>query len=75
MTIARISESELILKLGLTGKWCCNSCHEDMDEFGFRGIDIELPNGDFAEVCCGVSREYEEHRKSERGQLRPNDHG
>jgi hypothetical protein len=38
---------------------CCWSCHED-EERGYPLSEVELPNGQTAEVCCHVSTALKE---------------
>lgn len=33
---------------------CCDSCHED-EGLGFAGIERQLPDGSYVEVCCEIS--------------------
>lgn len=35
---------------------CCDSCHEDKDEYGYDMVYIS----DWTEVCCWVARALEE---------------
>lgn len=37
------------------GDICCDSCHDDFDEYGYDLIHVDLPNGSEALVCCRVS--------------------
>ena len=39
---------------------CCNSCHEDHEQFDMDLMDIELTDGRTAIVCCAVGNWLEE---------------
>lgn len=41
---------------------CCNSCHDDHNEFGMDLLDAEYNNEEYY-VCCGAIVAIEEDRK------------
>jgi len=34
---------------------CCDSCHEDADEYGYDLCEVEIGPDEYAVVCCKVS--------------------
>lgn len=42
---------------------CCNSCHEDLQEFGSDLAEIEDKEGNVYSVCCRVMTKLEEYFK------------
>jgi hypothetical protein len=45
------TELGLEVKPGFFPKECCDSCHEDRDEYGYEMVTL-----DDAEVCCAILR-------------------
>lgn len=39
---------------------CCNSCHEDQDEFGIEIIGLRYKEKHIGLVCCDVARWLDE---------------
>jgi hypothetical protein len=42
---------------------CCNSCHEDADEYGYEMCHIYI-GSDWYEVCCSVSVAVKDPKES-----------
>lgn len=43
--------------------YCCNSCHDDADDYGYDLIELtpeELGKNRWAEVCCEVANMFKE---------------
>lgn len=49
-----ISERIIVRLIKFKGN-CCNSCHEDADEFNYGMVYEEFGKGRESEVCCAVS--------------------
>ena len=40
----------------LTTQLCCESCHQDAELNDGYLVEVELPDGTYAQVCCAVQR-------------------
>lgn len=54
--------SALVEATGIVAQ-CCESCHEDSDEWGYDLCSVEH-DGKKYEVCCGVMVAYQDWRSS-----------
>jgi hypothetical protein len=43
---------------------CCQSCHEDMDDYGYYGCSIDFGKDRETECCCAISVAYDEWLKA-----------
>jgi hypothetical protein len=57
-----MTEEEVRTAYNITAP-CCDSCHDDSDD-GYDMCFILFPNGDEAEVCCSVAREYDKTKEA-----------
>lgn len=61
---------ENCVSLADEGLWdlgkCCISCHEDADELGYDLVEVRLPDGREAYLCCVAARHFEEEGKRRR---------
>mgnify|MGYP001576471385 CR=1 FL=1 len=39
---------------GVVSGGCCDSCHDDADEFGIPLEDCQLIDGQEASICCAI---------------------
>uniref|UniRef100_A0A6M3J4N8 Uncharacterized protein n=1 Tax=viral metagenome TaxID=1070528 RepID=A0A6M3J4N8_9ZZZZ len=38
---------------------CCDSCHDDIDDYAYSGCCINFGKNRVAEVCCALANAYD----------------
>jgi hypothetical protein len=58
----RLNDDETAVALGFRLpflRWCCSSCHEDANSFGFDLCEVEFLDGRVGWVCCDYIRNFQ----------------